>query len=228
MLCQFIDNHHFPPGSFHLRPSSGLFSKLVDTAGRSKQDSIRQIIRDFPYRKFILVGDSAEIDLEIYTRIATEFPDQILKIFIRDLPHHEKLSGKKKATSFPSFFISNSHTRRLVKSTSCPNLDTITEENSSFDKDSDEEVNEAASKLAGMVLEPSLTGHDPIVAGLTSEGIPALAIPVDPRLDQLHTRINHARKLLKDIDIILFTEAKQLQEDKQIRRILTDLSDSNP
>lgn len=239
MLYGFIENHHFPPGSFHLRHNAGLLSKLVDTAGSSKQDSISRIMRDFPHRKFILIGDSAEIDLEIYTRIATEFPDQILKIFIRDLAsnHHEKhsrISNKRQASTLPSFF-SNQITNKLhsgyYKSSSCPNLNIVPKENCTIEEDKEEKnndgINDPASKLAELVLEPSLTGHNSALRGLSSKEMSDLTIPVDPRETHLHNRICEAKKLLKDIDIILFTDAKKLQDDNQIQQALKDLSDSN-
>ena len=45
---------------------------------------IRSIVRDFPGRKFILVGDSGEQDPEIYADIMREFPGRVLHVFIRD------------------------------------------------------------------------------------------------------------------------------------------------
>ncbi|KAI7884280.1 hypothetical protein K492DRAFT_125198, partial [Lichtheimia hyalospora FSU 10163] len=43
------------------------------------------IVKDFPKRKFILVGDSGERDPEIYRMLYDRFPDQIIKIFIHDV-----------------------------------------------------------------------------------------------------------------------------------------------
>ncbi|CEP08136.1 hypothetical protein [Parasitella parasitica] len=85
MLEKFLRDSQFPPGSMHLRDDGKLLSRLVETPGQAKRDAILKIIADFPQRQFVLVGDSGEIDLEIYTRIASEFPDQILKIYIRDV-----------------------------------------------------------------------------------------------------------------------------------------------
>ncbi|KAI8644497.1 hypothetical protein BD408DRAFT_441698 [Parasitella parasitica] len=85
MLEKFLRDSQFPPGSMHLRDDGKLLSRLVETPGQAKRDAILKIIADFPQRRFVLIGDSGEIDLEIYTRIASEFPDQILKIYIRDV-----------------------------------------------------------------------------------------------------------------------------------------------
>lgn len=98
MLDKFIKDAQFPPGSMHLRGDGKLISRLVETPGQAKRDAILDILRDFPQRHFVLVGDSGEIDLEIYTRIALEYPHQILKIYIRDVTT-PTISQLKKSTS---------------------------------------------------------------------------------------------------------------------------------
>ncbi|KAF9999847.1 hypothetical protein BGZ80_003313 [Entomortierella chlamydospora] len=84
-LLDFFRNHKFPPGSAHLRLTDSMLKTYFMTPGEHKRKSIREILTDFPQRKFILIGDSGEIDMEIYTQIAVDFPDQIFKIFIRDI-----------------------------------------------------------------------------------------------------------------------------------------------
>ncbi|RUS19213.1 hypothetical protein BC937DRAFT_87834 [Endogone sp. FLAS-F59071] len=85
MLQSFFHRSDFPPGSAHLRLYSGMFAKFTEIPGQAKRDRIYEIMRDFPMRRFVLVGDSGEIDLEIYTRIALEYPGRIIAIFIRDV-----------------------------------------------------------------------------------------------------------------------------------------------
>ena len=51
-----------------------------------KRRSIASIIRAFPQRKFILVGDSGEKDPEIYGAMARRFGERISRIFIRNVP----------------------------------------------------------------------------------------------------------------------------------------------
>jgi phosphatidate phosphatase APP1 len=74
-----------PPGSFHLKQYSGMLQGIFEPTSERKRSSLDRILRDFPARKFILVGDSGEADLEVYTDIALENPDRILGIFIRDI-----------------------------------------------------------------------------------------------------------------------------------------------
>ena len=42
-------------------------------------------LKDFPWRRFILIGDSGEKDPQLYGSICRRFPDQVLRVFIRDV-----------------------------------------------------------------------------------------------------------------------------------------------
>jgi phosphatidate phosphatase APP1 len=87
-LAQFFAESGLPAGSFHLR-EIGLgdrsFLDLFDTPADAKVPTISAIIRRWPLRKFVLVGDSGEQDPEIYARIYREFPGNVLHIFIRNV-----------------------------------------------------------------------------------------------------------------------------------------------
>jgi phosphatidate phosphatase APP1 len=52
---------------------------------RPKALMIHTLLRLFPGRRFLLVGDSGERDPEIYGAMAREFPEQVQKIYIRQL-----------------------------------------------------------------------------------------------------------------------------------------------
>ncbi|GJJ73958.1 hypothetical protein EMPS_06316 [Entomortierella parvispora] len=84
-LLEFFHSYKFPPGSAHLRLHDSVLKTYFMTPGESKRRAIHEILTDFPERRFILVGDSGEIDMEIYTDVALEFPHQVFKIFIRDI-----------------------------------------------------------------------------------------------------------------------------------------------
>jgi hypothetical protein len=84
----------FPEGTFHLnffpknflsadtrRLALGGFKSTFD----HKVDEIRKLMKRFPRRQFILVGDSGEVDPEVYKKIRSERPDQVKEIRIRDL-----------------------------------------------------------------------------------------------------------------------------------------------
>ncbi|KAF9352410.1 hypothetical protein BGX26_009771 [Mortierella sp. AD094] len=112
-LLDFFRMHKFPPGSAHLRLTDGMLKTYFMTPGEHKRKSIREILTDFPQRKFILIGDSGEIDMEIYTQIAVDFPDQIFKIFIRDITtaRLQELAAKNNAAPTRSRSFTSSTTK---------------------------------------------------------------------------------------------------------------------
>jgi phosphatidate phosphatase APP1 len=85
-LSRLLIDEGFPKGSFHLRsvrfrdPS---VLRLFVARRRDKRRVIRSIIRSFPRRQFVLVGDSGERDPEVYGSLGREFPGQIQRILIR-------------------------------------------------------------------------------------------------------------------------------------------------
>lgn len=83
MLSAFFRESSFPPGSAHLRMFDMHTARAVP--GQHKLTVIPELMRDFPKRKFILIGDTGELDPEVYTKIARLYPDRVLKIFIHDV-----------------------------------------------------------------------------------------------------------------------------------------------
>jgi hypothetical protein len=96
-LLQLCCDAGFPPGTFHLRslqlrdPS---VVRLFVARSRSKWQSIKGLLRAFPQRRFVLVGDSGEKDPELYGAIARRHPGQIAGICIRLLPHRPRDSAR--------------------------------------------------------------------------------------------------------------------------------------
>ncbi|KAJ5356978.1 hypothetical protein N7517_011587 [Penicillium concentricum] len=89
LLERYFKMVGLPPGSFHLKQYSGMLQGIFEPTAERKRGSLEQILRDFPERKFILVGDSGEADLEVYTDIVLANPGRILGIFIRDVTTSE-------------------------------------------------------------------------------------------------------------------------------------------
>ncbi|WP_145089812.1 App1 family protein [Anatilimnocola aggregata] len=84
----------FPGGSFHLRAfrlRDHLLRKLLLMRRSGKAVVIHSLLKLFPKRRFILVGDNVEADPEIYGAAARHFPDQVQQIYIRSLsvPRHD-------------------------------------------------------------------------------------------------------------------------------------------
>ena len=87
-LAEFIRANHFPAGTFHLKAfrwKDKRFFDLFDSPEKYKLSVIEPLLKQFPKRHFILIGDSVEKDPETYGRLAREHPDQIIRILIRDV-----------------------------------------------------------------------------------------------------------------------------------------------
>ncbi|KAJ1886779.1 hypothetical protein LPJ66_009460, partial [Kickxella alabastrina] len=87
-LDEFFHRNRFPPGSAHLRsfdPNDLLSIKNYTGTPQLKRDTIELLFRTFPKRKYVLVGDCGEQDLETYTDLARRYPDRVLRIYIRDV-----------------------------------------------------------------------------------------------------------------------------------------------
>lgn len=93
----------FPEGTFHLRyfPKNLLASETrnnlkrfaagpMDTTFQHKVNEITKLMDTFPDRKFILVGDSGEVDPEVYNKIRDERPQQVQEVWIRDVVDDSK------------------------------------------------------------------------------------------------------------------------------------------
>ena len=85
LLVSYFAKAGLPPGSFHLKQYSGMLQGIFEPVAERKKGTLERIMNDFPDRRFILVGDSGEADLELYTETALAHQGRILGIFIRDV-----------------------------------------------------------------------------------------------------------------------------------------------
>lgn len=93
-LREIFHHNGLPTGSFllsHFKQWYGFFQ-----SGRTKHDDkyrrIDRLLRVFPKQKFVLIGDNSQRDPIIYTALASNHPDRIVAIFIRNI--------KKKRSKF--------------------------------------------------------------------------------------------------------------------------------
>jgi hypothetical protein len=87
-LSKFIHEAGFPEASFHLkrfRLKDSSLVRLFEDPIRYKLAEIEPLLQTFPERCFVLVGDSGEKDPEVYGVLARRYPNQIRRIFIRDV-----------------------------------------------------------------------------------------------------------------------------------------------
>ena len=103
-LRKFMENNKFPPGSFHMkffRIKDRSFFNVFSKSLNYKVRSISRIIQQYPLRTFILVGDSGEKDLQVYSKIAHKYPGRINVIYIRDTGHRHKNNKKNSLNNAP-------------------------------------------------------------------------------------------------------------------------------
>jgi len=91
VLVSFFQIAGLPPGSYHLKQYTGMLQGIFEPVAERKKGTLTKIMRDFPERRFVLIGDSGEADLEVYTDIALAHPGMILAIFIRDVTSPENI-----------------------------------------------------------------------------------------------------------------------------------------
>ena len=93
-----VENSGFPPGTFHMK---SLRKSLLDWRGflrdlrnfvagkeytkEQKVEQITELMTNLPGRRFTLIGDSGELDPEVFSQLRAERPEQVLKIVIRDV-----------------------------------------------------------------------------------------------------------------------------------------------
>ncbi len=99
-LAEFARQAGFPSATFHLRQvrlkDSSVLSLLADPL-EAKLQMIEPLMAAFPHRRFILVGDSGARDPEVYGRVAEKHPDQVLRIYIRDVTGQAATSQRYQA-----------------------------------------------------------------------------------------------------------------------------------
>ena len=89
VLVAFFTGAGLPKGSFHLKQYSGMLQGIFEPVAERKKGTLEKILCDFPKRRFLLVGDSGEADLELYTDLVLANPNRILGVFIRDVTTSE-------------------------------------------------------------------------------------------------------------------------------------------
>lgn len=80
----------YPAGSFDMQlfrfKDRTAFNLFADP-DKLKLSAMERLFKNFPRRRFILVGDSGEHDPELYAGFARRYPGQVLGIYIRNVTH---------------------------------------------------------------------------------------------------------------------------------------------
>jgi len=89
-LNAFLQKNNFPEGPILLRDFRTPFDKTPKPKAPHKQSEILHLLKIYPNLNFILIGDSGEKDADIYTKIAIDYPNRILAIYLRSVNHKRK------------------------------------------------------------------------------------------------------------------------------------------
>ena len=101
-LSELLGDSGFPSGSFHLRSfqlREHMLRRLKLIRRSGKYVVIRQLLRTFPHRRFVLVGDSGEKDPELYGALARKYVGQVQAILIRELPQR-RMDFERRSKAF--------------------------------------------------------------------------------------------------------------------------------
>ncbi len=102
-----MDDADFPEGTFHMKTvrknlfNLGSWSDLRELATNElityeqKIEQISELMETYPGREFILIGDSGEMDPEVYSTIRDRYPDQVREIIIRDVINARELQTER-------------------------------------------------------------------------------------------------------------------------------------
>jgi len=99
-LSEFLRREDFPESTLslkHVRLKDSSALNLLDDPLEAKTSTIEAFIRRFPDREFVLVGDSGEMDPEVYGEIARRHPGRVLRIFIRDVSGEDPGAARYRA-----------------------------------------------------------------------------------------------------------------------------------
>ena len=115
MLSYFIEKNKLPKGSLFLTPYLKLGQLFKSKKHNFKIENIRFIFENSGNKKYVLFGDDSQADMEVYANVVKEFPERILKIYIRQtkpkiLSTQKKMWEKLRATKVPVNYFKEENT----------------------------------------------------------------------------------------------------------------------
>ena len=85
LLDHFLQLNDIPVGPLFLRRIGLDESETFGGGHGHKLERVTALIRRFPQKQWVLLGDSGQHDAEIYSKVAREFGSRIAAIYIRDV-----------------------------------------------------------------------------------------------------------------------------------------------
>jgi phosphatidate phosphatase APP1 len=84
-LRSFLDRHGYPPGPLLLSHWGPTDEGWFRSGEQHKREQIRQLFRELPALRWLLVGDDSQHDPALYAEAAEDFPEKVVGIAIRQL-----------------------------------------------------------------------------------------------------------------------------------------------
>jgi len=88
-INNFLDYHNFPKRTIITKKLHGDNSDPIFDQLEYKFEKVRNIILLYPHIKWVLLGDSGEMDKEVYTQIKKAYPNSVKSIYIRNVKNGE-------------------------------------------------------------------------------------------------------------------------------------------
>lgn len=88
-LHRFLDRHGYPQGAFLLSDWGPTNTGWFRSGQEHKRRAIRELMRDLPRIRWVLIGDDGQHDPVIYNEVADSMPKRVRAIGIRELTDTE-------------------------------------------------------------------------------------------------------------------------------------------
>jgi len=120
MLSTFIEHNKLPKGPLFLTPYLKFSQLFISKKNNFKRKNIRFILENSGNKKFVLLGDDSQKDMTVYTAIIKDFPDRIIKVYIRQtkhkiLPRQKNMMSKLKKTNIPVTYFKATNNLDIAK-----------------------------------------------------------------------------------------------------------------
>ncbi|HUR95178.1 MAG TPA: phosphatase domain-containing protein [Gemmatimonadales bacterium] len=86
VISNFLDQQRIPAGPLLLRDWD--FGRSMFGHRQYKSERIAEVLEAYPALPFILIGDSAQEDPEIYADVVQRYPGRVLAVYVRNVTAH--------------------------------------------------------------------------------------------------------------------------------------------
>ncbi|GAB3388788.1 DUF2183 domain-containing protein [Humibacter soli] len=98
-VTRFLSRNLFPPGALLLTDWGPTHDRWFRSGREHKEFNLRRLAREFPRVKWLLVGDDGQHDEQIYAEFATEHPQSVAAVAIRQLSNTESVLAGGRSTA---------------------------------------------------------------------------------------------------------------------------------